>query len=336
MMLFSPPADTGLFFPAVIQANDYVTSDNLIEILKAEKESVRECLAEAGAIHLKGFSHSLDSFDSLMKTLFWDRKPFYSMQPGVFSRNRKSIAENVVEGTYLNKKLPMAMHNEFSYQSIFPSFIAFRCLKAPTTGGETAIADCRKIYEEMDPSIRKRFETKKIKYVRNLYSKRWLSELINRFIKIDESWMEVFGTNIKSEVEKLCEQHQLKFSWKKNNHLQIQNILPAVRNHPTTKATVWFNIAANTLKHPKYCGWMMYLAFKFIYPTSSSTPIYSTYGDGTKICHEEASHIKKIVDRNTVKVKWFEGDTLIMDNYLSAHTRLPFTGERSLVCAMRS
>jgi len=335
-MLFAPSTDTGLLTPAIIQANDYVTNDNLIKVLKAEKESVRERLTEVGAIYFKGFGHSLDSFGPFMETLFWDRKPFYPMQPGIFSGTRKSMARDVVEATYLNKKLPMGMHNEFSYLSTFPSFIGFRCLKAPTTGGETAIADCRKIYEEIDPLIRKRFEEKKVQYVRNLYSRRWLSNLINRFIKIDENWMEVFGTNIRSEVEKICDQHQLAFSWRKNDRLQIKNILPAIRKHPTTGETVWFNIAVNTPKHPRHNGWMAYLAFRFIYPTSSSVPIYSTYGDGANISYEESSHIREVVDRNTVKVKWCEGDTLIIDNYLSAHTRIPYTGERSLACAMRS
>ena len=331
-MLSIPSIDKDIPFPAVIQPNDDITPGNFLKVLASEKESVRKYLTKAGAIHFKGFRQSLDSFDPFMETLFGDRKPFSSDQPGIFTKGRKVMANNVVETTYLNKKLPMTMHNEFSYLPTFPSFIGFRCLKAPTTGGETAIADCRKIYEEIDPTIRRRFE---VKYTRNLYSKRLLSELANKFIKVDESWMEVFGTNNKSEVEKICGQNQLTYSWGTNDLIKIENILPAIRKHPVSGEAVWFNVATSMLKHPTFIGWSAYLAFRFLYPSPSIVPSYCSYGDGTNISYEEISHVKEITDRNTIKIKWCEGDTLILDNYLSAHKRMPYTGERVLVGALR-
>lgn len=334
-MLFTLSVDTPVSFPLVIRPNEHVTQDNFLEAISTEKERLREGLAKAGAIHFKGFKQSLESFDPFMETLFWDREPFNPLLPGIFSGGRNLLAHNVVETTYLDKKLPMAMHNEFAYLPSYPSFICFRCLKAPASGGETAIADFRKVYDEIDPSLRKRFEAKNVKYNRNLYSKRWLSEMINRFIKIDESWMEVFGTNIREDVEQICDQHQLKYSWRKNGCLHIENTLPASRQHPSTGETVWFNIAAHMLKHSKHNGWMAQAISQLLYPTASSVPGYSTYGDGTNISSEDASHIRAVIDRNTINVKWSEGDTLICDNFLSAHTRLPYTGERSLAGAMR-
>ena len=58
---------------------------------------------------------------------------------------------------------PIPQHLEMSFLPAPPRKLFFCCLEAPTsTGGETCLCDFKKVYEQMDPSIRRDFEEKKV------------------------------------------------------------------------------------------------------------------------------------------------------------------------------
>ena len=61
---------------------------------------------------------------------------------------------------------PIPQHLEMSFLPAPPRKLFFCCLEAPTsTGGETCLCDFKKVYDQMDPSIRRDFEEKKVKPV---------------------------------------------------------------------------------------------------------------------------------------------------------------------------
>lgn len=52
-------------------------------------------------------------------------------------------------------------HIEMSFLPAPPKQLFFCCLEAPTSsGGETCLCDFAKVYQQMDPEIRKKFEEK--------------------------------------------------------------------------------------------------------------------------------------------------------------------------------
>ncbi|AHD04739.1 hypothetical protein ERIC1_1c19060 [Paenibacillus larvae subsp. larvae DSM 25719] len=53
------------------------------------------------------------------------------------------------------------MHNEMSYTTNWPLKIWFYAVQTAKKGGETQLADSRKVYERIDPSIRKMFKEKR-------------------------------------------------------------------------------------------------------------------------------------------------------------------------------
>ena len=77
--------------------------------------------------------------------------------------------------------------------------LPFYSMHAAPVGGETPIADSRIIYQQMDPGIKKRFEQKKVMYVRN-------------YRELDLSWREVFQTDSKAGVEAYCRQAGIEFA----------------------------------------------------------------------------------------------------------------------------
>ena len=320
--------------PSFIEASTPLAEGEFLEAVKDQRSWIREALRVHGALYFRGFGQMLESFDDLASVLFPELPPFNPALPGVFTR-RSSLAKDVVDSTYLWKRVPMSVHNEFNYLPIFPRYIGFRCLEAPAAGGETAIADCRKIYAAIDPEVRDRFENGSVKYTRNFYEKRLASSLMNKFIKLDESWKEVFRTEERSEVEQVCRDYDVEFSWGKGNSLQIQCTLPAVRDHPDTREKVWFNQAAPWVFHPRTTGWLKFAIYNIVYPGPGSKPIAVSYGAGVGISPADAAHVIEVVERNTVKVEWAIGDTLICDNYLVAHGRMPYRGTRVLATIMR-
>src|SRR5436305_11202195 len=105
--------------------------------------------------------------------------------------------------------------------------IFFFCVTAAQQGGETPIADCRRIFERIDPAIHKRFIQKQIMYVRNFGD------------GLGYPWQQVFKTDDRSEVESYCRSNSITAEWKPGG-LRIRYVRPAVARHPRSGAMVWF------------------------------------------------------------------------------------------------
>jgi alpha-ketoglutarate-dependent taurine dioxygenase len=49
---------------------------------------------------------------------------------------------------------------------------------------------------------------------------------------------------------------------------------------------------------------------------------------------EMLAHIRRVLQSETIPHRWQVGDILVLDNILSAHERMPFTGARKIILAM--
>ena len=113
-------------------------------------------------------------------------------------------------------------HNESSHMHRWPMLIWFYCVKAAERGGETPIVDCRQVYQHLDPSLRERFERKRLMYVRNFTD------------KLDVSWQSFFQTEDREKVEAYCRKASIELQWKGENDLLIRKLSPAMVQHPNT------------------------------------------------------------------------------------------------------
>src|SRR5690606_7153367 len=96
------------------------------------------------------------------------------------------------------------LHNENSYTKSWPHKIFFFSVIVAAEGGETPIASSRNVYKRIDNSIREKFETKGIMYVRNYTP------------GVDLSWQDVFQTEQKCEVDEFCKNNGIQAQW--NNY----------------------------------------------------------------------------------------------------------------------
>jgi hypothetical protein len=60
----------------------------------------------------------------------------------------------------------------------------------------------------------------------------------------------------------------------------------------------------------------------------------SRFGDGTPLDVGQLNHIREVLRNEMTIFSWQEGDVMVLDNLLSAHGRMPFSGPRKIILAM--
>jgi alpha-ketoglutarate-dependent taurine dioxygenase len=247
---------------------------------------------------------------------------------------RKIVTDGIYTSTEAPPWLKIPLHNELSFVKYYPRHIYFYCHVAPVDRGETIIADARKVYQNVDPEIKRIFKDKKIKYVSCYYHKSKLMEFINRMQPSHKSWLQVFETDKKHHVEKLCRENEFAFKWNQHDWLQISQIRPAIINHPDTQETVWFNQAHLYDFNPRLLGFWKYLGAKALYCRKHMRLHEVFFADGKPIPRKYLYHILDVLDANTIYYPWQKGDVLVLDNILAMHGRAPFSGKRRVLTAL--
>jgi alpha-ketoglutarate-dependent taurine dioxygenase len=186
----------------------------------------------------------------------------------------------------------------------------------------------------MNHDVKQRFIEKQLKYVSCYYYKSAVMNLLNKLQPSHKSWIDVFETENKGEVEQKCRENEFGFKWNQNDWIQISQIRPAVNTHPLTNETVWFNQVHLYDFNPKLLGWWRYIGAKLFY-CRKHTRLHEVYfADETEIPREDIYHILDVLDANTIYFPWQKGDVLILDNVLMMHGRATFNGKRRVMAAM--
>ena len=235
------------------------------------------------------------------------------------SSPRYSVGDKIYVSTVYPADQKINLHNEGTYWMSWALKLYFCCLKAPEQGGETPIADIRKVYNRINPSIRERFEKAKVMYVRNYNQGAGLK------------WQEAFQTNEKEDIERYCRDNNIECHWKQGDRLKTIQIRPAVRKHPKTGENLWFNHAAffHFTSLEEEIREALLKAYK-----EEDLPYNTYYGDGSPIEAAVVEHIMEAYEREKIKFQWKEGDILMLDNMSVAHAREPYAGERRIIVAM--
>ena len=229
----------------------------------------------------------------------------------------------VTNGVYTSSEYPahqvIPLHNEQAYTLNWPLKIWFHCVTASEQGGETPIADSRKVYQKISPVVRERFKQHGLLYVRNYGN------------GLDLPWQKAFGTDDKAQVEKFCHKNQIQFIWKDDGELQTKQICQAVAVHPKTNETIWFNQAH--LFHVSNLDENIRETLISIVGIDN-LPRNVYYGDGSPIENEALDHVREVLDECRVSFPWQQGDIMMLDNMLTAHCRCSFSGDRKVIVAM--
>jgi alpha-ketoglutarate-dependent taurine dioxygenase len=278
------------------------------------RELIQAHLLKHGGILFRNFNiPSKEAFEQFVIASSAELLPYRER-----SSPRTQVSKNIYTSTDYPANQRIFLHNENSYQHTWPLKIFFFCALPPTQGGETPIADCRKVFERIDPEIRRRFIEKGWMLVRNFGD------------GLSLSWQSVFQTEDKIAVEDYCRDAGIEIEWR-GDLLRTRQVRQAVARHPMTGEMVWFNHATffhvSTLEPST--REVLLAGLK-----EEDLPNNTYYGDGSPIEPAVLEEIRDAYRKETISFVWQEGDILILDNMLSAHGRNPYTGPRKILVAM--
>ena len=288
---------------------------SLTDWVSHNRNAIIPWLHHYGGVQFRGFQmQGVEDFKSFIRVIAHPPMPYtYRSTP------RSQVQGNVYTSTEYPAERTIPLHNEMAYTRQWPLRIAFCCMQSAKSGGETPIADSRRVLARIEPAVRERFKDQGVLYIRNYGG------------GLDLPWQEVFQTHERNVVEAYCRQAQIEVTWYGDDQLQTRQVAQAVATHPHTGETVWFNQAhlfnINALDAAVRENLLASV-------TTDRLPRNTYYGNGEEIPVEVLEMIEQAYAVETIKFPWQVGDVLLLDNMLASHGRHPFSGARRILAGM--
>lgn len=318
--------------PLVIEpTHNNMSAKDAFDLLESHREEFSKHLLKYGGLLFRSFPvQNEDDFSNFISSL--NTGKFIDYIGGDSPRNK--IKEGIYTSTEAPPSVKIPLHNELSFVKKYPRHIYFYCQRPPEKNGETIIADARKVFQSIDPKVKERFNKKGLKYVSCYYYKSGVMDLLNSWQRSHKSWIDVFETHDKQEVEKKCRENEFEFKWQQNDWIKISQSRPATMQHEITGEDIWFNQAHLYDFNPKLLGPLRYVGAKLFYIRKHMRLHEVFFKDGSRIPKKDLYHILDQLDLNTVYFPWQKNDVLVLDNVLAMHGRATFSGKRRILTAM--
>jgi hypothetical protein len=291
----------------------------LAAFLAANAGLVDQHLLTAGALLCRGFGVDReDLLDELVRSLPGRRMDYVDG-----NSPRRKLGAGIYTSTEYPAEFFISMHNELSYSARWPARLVFCCVTPAAAGGETPLADSRRILAQLDPAIVEQFRARGVEYVRNLHGGRGMGP----------SWQTTFETADRAAVEGFCREGGVSCRWLDDGALRLSHVRPAVAAHPRTGEAVWFNQADqfHPSTHPKPVFDAMMALYK---GREDRLPQQSRFGDGAPIPLATLESVRATIAGQIRCFPWQAGDVLVVDNMLVCHGRMPFRGPRKILVSM--
>lgn len=257
---------------------------------------------------------------------------------------RTILAKNVATANEGPNTRPVYPHNEFGLSPHYPAYVFFYCHSAPSQGGETPINNSAILYQKLKalhPEFIEELQKKGVKY--QLF---YPNAPRDQTSSPGTSVLQAYGTNVleTDDTETAREKIQTEIqrlptaSWQWENQsdsnplgdLRVWQHLPAIRNHPLTGETAFFNNIVSRFLNAVDAGTLLP-------PHVNKDGQYQPpafYGDGGLIPRKYFETAVRIIGETRALVTWKRGDVVLLDNFTVQHAREPWEGERKLLASL--
>lgn len=312
-------------FPLILTPGDpepetrttaFTTTEAVAEWITRNREQLVELAKKHGAILFRGFCPPISTaadFDVVCKSFGLAEFPYIGgaaprtvITGSVFTAN-ESPADQLIP-----------YHHEMAQSKTHPGVLFFYCLKAPPVGGQTPIVLSNLVYERIRgefPAFVQELEEKGVRYVRFLPEEDDPSSAIGR------GWKSTFAVQEKEDAERVGKEMGMELEWMEGNVLKTSTaVIPATKQDVRTGKTSWFNsiVAAFT-------GWK----------DKRNDPNKAVvFGDGKALDADVLTRCLEIMNELSVAFTWERGDVLMVDNWVTLHSRNSFEGERIVYASL--
>lgn len=279
------------------------------------RDGLRDSLAEHGVVTVQGLGlRTAADVESVLHQV--------SDRP-VTEREAFAARDRHAEGVYSSSAWPpnqlMCMHHELSYALECPGLLLFACLRAPTTGGATTVADSAAVLRALPADLVDRFEREG-----------WLlTRTYND--EIGATLSQSFGTEDRDAVEAYCRANDIDCSWQPDGSLRTRQHRRAVVEHPVSGLRCWFNQIAFLNEWTMAPEVREFLVEEY---GPDDLPFNTRFGNGDAVPQEVVEQINGVYAAHTVRRAWQQGDLMLVDNVRTAHSREAYEGPRDVVVAM--
>jgi len=289
---------------------------DLLQWARGNRKLLEKELGRHGGVLFRGFG--VDTPEAFQR--FVEAACGRPLEYSERSSPRSRVSGNIYTSTDYPPDQEIFLHNEQSYNRVFPRKIVFCCLQPALRGGATPLADSRRIYQRLDPEVRRRFEDEGYLYQRNFA------------LGFGLDWRTAFQTTDPGAVEEYCLENDIDFEWLDGGeHLRTRQIRRAVARHPVTGEPTWFNhltfFHISTL--PEAIRRPLLAEFR-----EEDLPNNTYHADGSPISPDVLDELRRLYREETGDFPWEKGDVLLLDNMLVAHARSAFEGPRKVVVSM--
>ena len=298
--------------PYVYQRVD--RNEDFFRWVSSRGNEVEHNLRKFGAVLFRGFSLTSQAvFDRVLGLMCRQVIAGYGDLPP------EKGSDRVYGSTPYRSDRTILFHNESSHLPSWPTRQFFGCVIAAEEGGETPVADCRRIYQKLSPAVRDKFAGKGLLYVRH-------------FIEgFDVTWQAFFKTEERARVEQIVSERGGSLNWLANGTLRVSQPAQAVARNAVTGEWSFFNQIM--LHHPYFLPAEDREALSYVF-APDALPRSVFYGDQSSIEERALQEIKELYAAEAVAFRWQAGDLLMVDNMSVAHARRPFRGARKIIVGM--
>lgn len=233
---------------------------------------------------------------------------------------RTELGDSIYTSTEFPPDEEIALHNELSYFLTPPDRLVFCCLKASIQGGQTQLADVRRVHDRIDPALREQFRLHAGWALQRNYGN-----------GLGPVWQKAFALNTLEQLQEYCQHANMELEVFDEQHIRTYQVRDAVHRHPLTEECIWFNHA--TFWHPSSLCPEVRAGLDQQF-SIQEYPYCTFFGDGTEISDQQTAEVRRAYQQEEILFDWHDGDVLLIDNRLVAHGRKPYSGERQVLVAM--